>query len=107
MIQTIVTHPLFTLLPKIHTASGGHSNAFFKSIYMVAGGKVATWPTLTIHLNISQIGPDNWETALFILQGRKIWAPHGGKVAMAYPDHPPKYQPNRPKNSWEKAPITL
>ena len=23
----------------------------------------------------------------------KIWAPPGGKVAMAYPNHPPKYQP--------------
>ena len=26
--------------------------------------------------------------------------PPGGKVAMTYPDHPPKYQPNRSTDSW-------
>ena len=34
-----------------------------------------------------------------------IWAPPGGMVAMTYPDHPPKYQPNRPTDSWERAPF--
>ena len=29
----------------------------------------------------------------------QIWAPPGGKVAMTYPDHPPKYQPNWPTGS--------
>ena len=30
----------------------------------------------------------------------QIWAPPGCKVAMTYPHHPPKYQPNRPANNW-------
>ena len=30
---------------------------------------------------------------------RPIWAPPGGKVAMTYLDHAPKYQPNRPTNN--------
>ena len=29
----------------------------------------------------------------------QIWAPPGGKVAVTYPDHPPKYQPNWPTDS--------
>ena len=29
----------------------------------------------------------------------QIWAPPGGKVAMTYLDHAPKYQPNRPTNN--------
>ena len=29
----------------------------------------------------------------------QIWTPPGGKVAMTYPDLPPKHQPNQPTDS--------
>ena len=36
-----------------------------------------------------------------------IWAPSVGKEGMNYPHPPPKYQPNRPAESWENPLYTL
>ena len=39
--------------------------------------------------------------------GGWFWCHLVARIAMIYPDHPPKFQPNRPTDSWEKPHITL
>ena len=58
---------------------------------------------LTLHLSISQIGPQTAEKKHLLHSSSDPWwpirAPPGGNGNHDLPDHPPKFQPNRPTDS--------
>ena len=88
-------HNRYNPLPAANLPLGGTTIAavpiLLQTCHQVAPQSLQS-PSILVHWHLLEFTP--WWP---------IWAPPGGKVAMACPHHPPKFQPNWPTYSWEIA----